>query len=279
MKMPSRVLIAGCGYVGRRAAELLQSRGCEVFAARRSAISAPAGVTPVALDLLGGDLSGLPTRLDAVVWAVSPTRDEAGYRRAYVDGPRRLLDHLEERGDPLQRLVLVSSTSVWHRTDGALVDEATAPSPLDFRGRAVLDGERACAARAPTAVALRFAGIYGPGRTWLLDRVASAEAAPPLHAVHGNRIWRDDGARAIVHALTLASPDPVYVVADDEPADLRDVYAWLADRLGVALPEPDPGFVSRGGNKRCCNHRLRASGLRLEAPNFREGYSRLLTPS
>ena len=277
--MPSRVLIAGCGYVGRRAAELLQSRGCAVFAARRSTYSAPEGVTPIAVDLLGGDLSGLPTELDAVVWAVSPTRDEAGYQRAYVEGPRRLLDHLEARGDPLQRVVLVSSTSVWHRTDGALVDEATAPSPLDFRGRAVLDGERACATRAPITVALRFAGIYGPGRTWLLDRVASAEAAPPLHPVHGNRIWRDDGARAIVHALTLASPDPVYVVADDEPADLRDVYAWLADRLGVALPEPNPGFVSRGGNKRCCNRRLRSSGLQLEAPNFREGYSRLLTLS
>ena len=279
MKAQARVLIAGCGYVGSRAAELLHTRGCEVFAARRSANRAPEGVTPIAMDLLEGDLSGLPTELDAVVWAVSPTRDEAGYRRAYVEGPRRLLDHIEERGDPLQRVVLVSSTSVWHRTDGALVDESTAPSPLDFRGRAVLDGERACAARAPVTVALRFAGIYGPGRTWLLDRIAAADAAPPMQPVHGNRIWRDDGARAIVHALTLASPDPVYVVADDEPADLREVYAWLADRIGVALPEPDPEFVSRGGDKRCCNDRLRASGLHLEVPNFREGYSRLLNPT
>ncbi|MFN3244310.1 MAG: NAD-dependent epimerase/dehydratase family protein [Planctomycetota bacterium] len=269
----ARVLIAGCGYVGAATAALLRRRGDEVFGVRRTAVRLPEGATSVAIDLLDDDLSALPPRLDAVVWAMSPTSDEQGYRRAYVDGPARLLDFLAQRGDPVQRAVLVGSTSVWHRTDGADVDEATATSPADFRGRAVLDGEAVFAGGPFHSVALRFAGIYGPGRTRLLDRIASGEAAPPRRAVHGNRIWRDDGAKAIVHALTLADPDPVDVVVDDEPADLREVYAWLAERLGVALPAPSDSFAGRGGDKRCRNTRLRDSGFEPDVPDFRAGYS------
>ena len=256
---------------------MLRSRGCEVFGVRRSSASVPDGVTAITKDLCADKLDDLPENLDAVVWSVAPARDEAGYRRAYVDGPDRLLRHLERRGDPLKRAVLVSSTSVWHRVDAAEIDEQTPPNPADFRGATVLDGERAFADRAASTVALRFAGIYGPGRTGLLDKIAASAAAPPLDAVYGNRIWCDDGARAVVHALSLDDPDPAYIVADDEPADLRDVYAWIAQQLNVALPRPAASFTSRGGNKRCSNARLRESGLRLEVPDYRAGYSRLMT--
>ena len=276
MTARARVLIAGCGYVGSRAATMLCERGDEVFAARRSASWRHPSATTVSIDLLDGDLDALPPDLDAVVWAVSPTPDAEGYRRAYVDGPTRLLQHLEQRGDPLRRAVLVGSTSVWHRDDGADVDESTPPSPADWRGEAVLDGERAVARLARQTVALRLSGIYGPGRTWLVDRIAAGALAPPLQAVHGNRIWRDDAANAVVHALKLAQPAPVYVVSDDDPADLREVYAWIAARLGVTLPAPAPGFAGRGGDKRCRSTLLQQSGLQLEAPDYRAGYAQLL---
>lgn len=276
MKPGARVLIAGCGYVGAAAAAQLRDAGHEAFGVRRSSAAQPDGVHRVTMDLLQDDLQALPQGLDAVVWAMSPSPTEEGYRAAYVDGPARLLAFLAQRGDPLQRAVLVGSTSVWHRTDGADVDEQTPPSPADFRGRAVLDGERVFADSPFASVALRFAGIYGPGRTRMIDRIAAGETAPPRHSVHGNRIWRDDGAKAIVHALTLEAPAPVYVVVDDDPADLRDVYAWLAERLGVALPPPTDSFAGRGGDKRCRNARLRASGFEPDVPDFRAGYSMLL---
>lgn len=279
MKPGARVLIAGCGYIGARAAALLQQRGCDVFGARRSAAALPAGVTPVPIDLLEGDLSALPPALDAVVWAVSPEPTEAGYRAAYVDGPARLLRHLAERGDPLARTVLVGSTSVWHHDDGREVDEENPPCPGDYRGAAVLDGEQVLRQHGGSSVALRFSGIYGPGRTRLIDRVA-AGAAPPTRAVHSNRIWADDGANAIVHVLSLEAPAPVYVVTDDAPADLREVYAWLAEQLQVSLgasSDDNPGYPGRGGSKRCSNLLLRQSGLELEVPDFRAGYRRLLS--
>ena len=79
-------------------------------------------------------------------------RRSEGYRRAYVEGPARLLAHLERRGDPVRRAVLVGSTSVWHRTDGGEVDERTPPSPRDFRGEAVLAGEQAIVLTSEVAV-------------------------------------------------------------------------------------------------------------------------------
>lgn len=276
MSSSSRVLVAGCGYVGARAAELLAARGDEVFGVRRSRYLAPTSVTPLALDLLDGDLDELPPDLDAVVWAVSPLPDPAGYRRAYVEGPARLLAHLERRGDPVRRAVLVGSTSVWHRTDGGEVDERTPPCPSDFRGEAVLAGEQAIRRFAAESVALRLSGIYGPGRTFLVDRIASGQLAPPRAAVHGNRIWRDDAAKAVVHALTMADPAPVYVVSDDDPADLREVYAWIAERLQIQLPEPTADFAGRGGDKRCRSTLLQASGFRLDVPDYRAGYAQLL---
>ena len=110
----------------------------------------------------------------------------------------------------------------------------------------------------------------------MLERVAAGDVAPPSQPVFGNRIWRDDAAEAIVHVLALPDPDPVYVVVDDEPADLREVFAWLADRLSVALPASVDTYVGRGGSKRCSNARLRQSGWRPEVADYRAGYELLL---
>ena len=270
-----RVLIAGCGYVGSAAATRLRDRGAEVYGARRRVDALPTGVHPVAIDLLDGDLEALPNDLDAIVWALSPRPDERGYLRAYVEGPQRLLRFLADRGDEVRRFVLVSSTGVYHHDDGTDVDERTEPAPSGFRGKSVLAGERAVASGPFEATVLRLSGIYGPGRTRLLDRIARTELAPPRRATYRNRVHRDDAAKAIDHVLLLEHPAPCYVVSDDDPADLREVYAWLADRLDTTLPPPrdDLGI---GGGKRARNALLRASGFSFDVPDYRIGYGRLL---
>jgi len=276
MKQRSRILIAGCGYVGSIAAQQLMDAGHTVFGVRRDLARLPGGVQPVAIDLLRDDFASLPPNLDAIVWALSPSRDADGYRAAYVEAPERLLDFLHQRGDPIQRAVLVGSTAVWDREDGADVDEQTAVNPANFRGQSILAGENVFAASPFASVSLRVAGIYGPERTSMLERVSAGLAPPPSRPVYGNRIWRDDLASAIAHVLQLPAPAPVYVVVDDEPADLRDVYAWLAERLGVTLPAAVEGFAGRGGSKRCRNALLRRSGWRPAVVDYRAGYELLL---
>jgi len=66
-------------------------------------------------------------------------------------------------------------------------------------------------------------------------------------------------------------PERLYLGTDDEPAQLGDVAAFLADRLGApAPPQADP---TRGHGKRLSSARLRATGWAPTYPSHREGYA------
>jgi len=284
--MPGRILIAGCGYVGSALAERLVAAGHTVFALRRRPRGLPAGVEPVPADLSDpGTLRGLPPDLAAVCYTASADRgEEAAYRAAYVEGVANLLAALPERR---VRLVFTSSTGVYAQREGEWVDEASPAESDHFSGRTLREGERLLERSGHDAVVLRLGGIYGPGRTRLVDRVRSGEAelpavapgAPPLWT---NRIHLEDCAGALAHLLALPTPAPLYLGVDSEPAEQATVLRWLAGRLGVPEPKPssDPpgtGPASRPrGSKRCRNRRLLASGYRLRFPDFRAGYDALL---
>lgn len=278
-----RILIAGCGYVGSALARRLAAAGHRVHGLRRRPEGLPAGVHPVAADLLDpASLRALPAALDAVVYAASAGGGaEPAYRAAYVDGLRNLLDALACLSEPPRRAIFTSSTAVYGQHGGEWVDETSATEPADFRGRILLEAERLLAAGPFRATALRLGGIYGPGRTRLVESVrAGGVTIQPGGPWWTNRIHRDDCAGALAHLLALPAPEAVYLGVDDEPADRGEVLRWLAARLGAAEPrvtadaagDPD----ARGGNKRCSNARLRASGWRPLFPTYREGYAALI---
>lgn len=274
-----RVLIAGCGYVGTALGLELRAVGHHPFGLRRAALGLPEQITPIAADLTDPDtLSGLPADLGAVVITTSAgSRDEEAYRAAYLDGPRNLLAALDAPADT--RLVFVSSTAVYGQQDGSWVDEDTATDPATSTGRILVEAEEQFhrLTEGGTATVVRFAGIYGPGRTRLVDQVRDGEAVCPPRPSYTNRIHRDDCAGFLHHLVTLAQPEPHYIGVDDEPADRCTVYRWIAEQLG--LPEPPTGedVPDRGVNKRCRNHRLSASRYRLRYPTFRDGYRELLS--
>ena len=119
---------------------------------------------------------------------------------------------------------------------------------------------------------MRFAGIYGPGRTRLVERV---RAGDPCSAAYTNRIHRDDCAGVLRHLLRLERPLPLYLAADREPATQCAVMTWMAERLGLPAPSiADAGDGSLG--KRCRNARLVSSGYEFEYPSFREGYDAVI---
>jgi nucleoside-diphosphate-sugar epimerase len=175
---------------------------------------------------------------------------------------------------------------VYAQDDGSWVDEGSPAEPAEGTGRRILEGERLVASAPFTGVTLRLAGIYGPGRTRLLEQVRSGEARIPRDEPrYTNRIHRDDCAGAIVHLLALATPDALYLGVDREPAPIADVQRWLAAELGVPAPpaEADPENVQDSpsarrnrSNKRCKNDRLIASGYVFRYPTFREGYRAIL---
>ena len=288
----ARILIAGCGDVGAALGQNLRAAGHEVWGLKRRPADLPAAIQPLVADLTDpGSLSRLPPELDYIVYSAAAAGfSEAQYRAAYSDGPRNLLAALRATGQQPQRLLFASSTSVYGQQQGEWVDEASPAVADGFSGRCIRAGEQALWDSPWPSVAVRFGGIYGPGRTRLIDSVREGTATRPTGApVYTNRIHRDDCARALQHLLELPDAEPLYVAVDDDPAPLDEVLSWLARQLGV--PEPPlasqsplkPGAGERDSamrlraSKRCRNARLRASGFEFRYPSYREGYAALLT--
>ncbi|HMB51757.1 MAG TPA: SDR family oxidoreductase [Thermoanaerobaculia bacterium] len=276
-----RALIAGCGYVGSELGRRLVADGHRVWGLRRSAdAELPEGVERVTADLTdAASLEALPRGLDTVVYASSAGGfTEERYRAAYADGPRNLLALLAGRGEAVRRAIFVSSTGVYGQQGGEWVDEESAAEADHFSAEHLRTGERLFM-DSPGGLAARLGGIYGPGRTRLLERVRRGEeACDEAAALWTNRIHRDDAAGALAHLLTLPEVEPLYLVVDREPVERCELLRWLAERMGAPAPPAaeNRGENERRGNKRCSSRRLVESGYGFEYPTYREGYGALM---
>lgn len=273
--MPFNVLIAGCGYVGTALGQRLVELGHSVWGLRRDPSGLPDSFNKLAGDLAAPEaLTQLPRVLDYVVYTASAGESsDAAYARAYVAGVSNVLSAIS--GGAVRRVFFTSSTAVYGQSDGAWVDEASETNPTHFSGRRTLEAEALLRSSSTPATILRCAGIYGPGRTRLIGSVRQGTAS--MSERYTNRIHRDDIAGVITHLIQKDLGVPLLVLADDEPATQRDVTTFLAERLGVPLPPlgpPDPN--ARGGDKRCRNALLRATGYHLLYPTYREGYAAML---
>jgi nucleoside-diphosphate-sugar epimerase len=273
------VLIAGCGDLGTEAGLRFAAAGHQVVGLRRSPEKLPPGIRGIRADLSVG-VPELPVAADiAVIALAADASTEEAYRTAYVDGLGNVLDALNRQAHPPRRILFVSSTAVYPDAGGAVVDESTPAEPTRFSGKILVEAEDLLFARAGQAEAtvLRLGGIYGPGRTRLIDQVRSGKAVIPDRPKHTNRIHRDDAAAMIVHLATMEQrPERVYLGVDNEPAEYGEVLRFLAAQL--QLPEPPMGLGSDGGagDKRCSNRRLRSTGFAFAYPSYREGYRAIL---
>ena len=267
----SSVLIAGCGYLGTTTGLLFAALGHEVFGLRRDPSGLPDAIAPLTGDLT--DPGGL--ELPAVDWlvyaAAAGGRTDERYQAIYPRGLSNVLGALPRMPE---RTLFVSSTAVYGDADGGWVDETTRTTPDGFNGKRLLEAE-ALLARADTdGIALRLGGIYGPGRTRLIESVLNGESDLPAGPrLFTNRIHRDDAALADAHLLELDAPEALYNGVDREPAAQAEVLTWLADRRPRVT---DDAARTARGNKRVSSERLVTSGFDFRYPTFREGYEALI---
>jgi nucleoside-diphosphate-sugar epimerase len=278
----SRILIAGCGYVGAALGVRLATMGHTVCGLRRDPSSLPTAITPIRADLSHPEtLRDLPDALDTVFYtAGAVARSDGAYRMAYVDGLRHLFEVLVALPTPPRRVIFTSSTAVYAQTDGSWVDETSPTEPTSFSGRRLLEAEALLGDRPFETVTLRLGGIYGPGRTGLIDRVRRGEARRERDATrYINLIHLEDIVDALIHLMKLDRPAPVYLGVDSEPQEYTELVEWIAGTLGSPLP-PSTGEVQTLGqplqNRRCSNARLSASGFTFTYPSARAGYAELM---
>ena len=283
-----RVLILGCGYVGRPLGVALARAGHEVLGVRRDVAGAEElqaqGITPIIADITRReDLEKIPGPFDWVINTVSSTKGGVEeYRAVYLEATRHLIEWFSKRLP--QKYLYTSSTSVYAQTDGSWVTEESPTEPPGDTSRVLVETEQlllqATREKNFPAIILRVAGIYGPGRGHLFQQYLRGEARL---AGDGSRlinmIHRDDVVRAAVAALERGQPGRIYNVADDEPVTQREFFTWLSHQLGKPMPPPateeENARRKRGlTQKRVSNRRLREE-LRCELlhPTFREGYA------
>jgi nucleoside-diphosphate-sugar epimerase len=270
----AHILIAGLGKLGGKLAARMVEAGHQVSGIRRGD-AGPDGVDLYPQDLLEGSVVLPPDPLDLVYIVLTPDqRDEAGYRRAFLEAPSKLL-HALMASQPMPPVIFVSSTAVYGDGEGD-VDEYTSPRPDRFNGRVLLAAEEEISTRAMTTV-VRFSGIYGPesSRPGRKVEEIAAGAAPP-RPKWSNRIHRRDAAALLHHLgegwLSGEMQPSLVVGTDSEPTNNRAVLNWLGEQRGEPLDLPEG--VPQG--KKVRSRYIEESDFELQYPDFRSGYGEIV---
>lgn len=267
-------MIIGCGDLGRRLNRHLASSTIDVTGLRRHPPE-PADMQYVAADATDASAMSevLKAGFDTIVLTLTPAgRSDEGYRQGYVVPCQVLLKALESAPHPPRRILFVSSTAVYGQSEGEWVSEDSPTEPARYNGERVLEAEQVLRDSAYPVTVLRLAGVYGPGRSRLLEKVRAGRAGPKPS--WSNRIHSEDAAGFMAYVLTeLPDPADTYLVADDRPTPYAEVVAWLARETGASLAPPEqPANL----NKRIDNRRLRESGYQLRYPDFKAGFNELI---
>jgi len=268
-----RVLIAGCGYLGRAVARQLQSLGWQVTALTRSPESAQA-LQGEAFRVLACDISDCVAlaalgAFDAVIHCASSGRGDASvYRQVYLEGTQNLIAALRPK-----RFLFTSSTSVYAQTDGTVVTEESPAQPARETGQILRATEELVLAAGGTVA--RLAGIYGADRWALLRKFLAGEAVIEGDGLL-NQIHCADATSALVCLLAPSIPAGIYNVSDETPVTQREVYAAFAEHFHRPLPPTGALDVNRKRgwtHKQVSNAKLRALGWAPLYPSFREALS------
>ena len=278
------VLLVGCGDIGIQLGLKLSAVGHHCIGLRRHLNQLPEPIQGIQADVTDpASLSALPAH-DYLIYSLVPAEySPAGYQRAYVDGLANLLQALSEQRLKPRRVLYVSSSAVYHQCNGEWVDETSPTQPKGFSGQAMLAAETLLTQSSLATTAVRFSGIYGPGRERLLNWVRQGIGArtEPVH--YGNRIHRDDCVGVLRFLLERdLGGEPVadcYLASDPNPTAFDQVLEWL--RLELGLPEPslyeDFSQKLRSGSKRCRPQRLLEAGYTFRYPDYRAGFGALIS--
>jgi nucleoside-diphosphate-sugar epimerase len=280
-------LVIGCGYLGRRVADLWLAEGAEVVAVSRSAdrarVLTAAGIRCVVGDVLSPKSLNLLPPADTVLFAIGHDRGTGvSIRELYVQGLRNTLVSLPAG---TKRFLYVSSTGVYGQRDGDWVDEHSACDPAREGGRACLEAEQVLGQHpiGASSVVLRMAGIYGPNR---IPRSQQLQAGLPIAAPSSgflNLIHVDDAARIVLAAEKTAKVPRLFCVSDGNPVVRAEYYRCLARLIGAAPPQfvspaaGTPVAERASSSKRVSNLRLlKELHAHLRYPSYREGLAAII---
>lgn len=275
------ILIAGLGDLGTPLAQQWLAEGHQVSAIRRRH-EGPEGIDLYSQDLVSDPVLLPPDQVDLLYIIMTPSsRDEAGYQSVYLTAPLRLLDALAQQ-QPLPPVVFVSSTAVYGEVVEA--DEYSEPKPDAFNGLILLAAEQEVSLRTLTT-ALRFSGIYGPGRERLLRQAEAIRQGQPAPTPQWtNRIHSKDCV-GLLHTIGQGWLNgemqwPVIIGTDAEPVLNVTVLDWISKQNGAPLSRLNSEVFleevsEKAPGKRIRSRFIEAGHYQLNYPNYRSGYGEM----
>ncbi|NRB37293.1 MAG: NAD-dependent epimerase/dehydratase family protein [Pseudomonadales bacterium] len=285
-----KVALIGCGDIGNRLAVLLQKHGAEVTGFRRNPEKVVAVINAEALDVTdAGSVSVLTQQdFDYVVISLTPgisakVKDQAAvaaaYQKTYVDGLKNILAALNLKS--INKLIWLSSTSVYAQDDNSWVDELSNTEPSRTSGQSLLAAEQLLAPLADKGIVLRLAGIYREGSHRLLTQLRNGKLAANVDTdYYTNRIHVQDCARMIEFLLlkdAQASPlKRVYIGCDNSPVLYTELVAYLAQQTGLPLNTEQLAKKPAVGSKRCSNAAITDAGFEFLFPTYQSGFDKLI---
>lgn len=278
----AKILIVGCGEIGTDLAYRLTNQGHSVIGLKRTPpLAGDQRIQYYTADIgMVETLDNLDTDFEHIFLILSADeRTEASYRKVYALGIGNLIAKFSQAAsNPCWWMV--SSSSVYGQTGGEWVDEQSEANPQTKTGQLIRAAEQTLVNRDKRNVVVRFSGIYGPGRDYLLRMAQQQPAIQKTPAYFTNRIHVQDCVAVLEflfnRRLAQIPLAQYYLASDDDPAPQWEVMSWLAAQMHIAEPAVKVPGKLIDCNKRCSNHRLKMLGYQFIYPGYKEGYSELL---
>jgi nucleoside-diphosphate-sugar epimerase len=278
----AKILIVGCGAIGYELALTLTRAGHAVTGLKRNPPSERtekvdyfrADITSAA------DLATLPTDFKQLFFIVSAdSRNESSYHDIYEVGIGNLLNHFAQT-ECTAPWIFVSSTSVYGQSQGEWVDEDSPALGSNETNRKIVRAEQKLMALNPANVIVRFSGIYGPGREYLLNKAKQTPFIQQNPPYYTNRIHQHDCVNVLAFLLEQrlagVSLQQCYLASDENPAPLWEVISWVANQMQCTPPIAKQTENDSDMNKRCDNSRLKKLGFSFTYPDYKTGYLELI---
>ncbi len=234
-------IIIGCGDIGLRVAQRLQQLNYTVSATARSQESANRlillGFKTATIDLDAGPPTLPAINAKTVIFYFAPPPG-AGEIDPRMDN---FLQSLATSPALPAKVLYISTTAVYHESNGHWVNEQSPTRPLNARGKRRLDAEsqlmqfQKCH---PVKVTIfRVAGIYSANRLPLKQIAARKPILKLAIAPYSNRIHAIDLAEiCVVAAQKKAEPLAIFNVSDGKPGSISQYYQQVAHHFMLPAP-------------------------------------------
>lgn len=293
-----RIVIFGCGYVGRPLAKSLVDNGHEVWLHSRNLESLSAVDTVPDERKVSGNLHEtgwhhkLPGSWDLAYNLVSSAGGGLeGYKLSYIQGNQSIREWAA--GVEVNRLIYSSATSVYPQSNGEWVGEEDVPAieQLSSSGQVLYEAEQLVlgASEFRSRVVARLAGIYGPGRHLYLNRMCEGVTTLPGNGnAWLNLVYLKDIVSVLMQLADFDCERDVFNVVDDLPSRKQDIVDWLAGETGSARMRFDPDEAGPRASRRTTgtglpNRRVSNSKLKQQLdwtpsyPDYMAGYRDILS--